>query len=432
MAIREARDINLHWSRQTHPVSRKPRLRPRTQIIITILLIAAAFPVRFSFVDRTISMFDIAIVAAFAPWLVVILLRKVKPPRAFAWLGLVSILLAAGSILWSPAQGETMLYVFASVESIVVFMMAITFLQDAPPQQIVRLISIWVFLLLIPAALLWLRVPGFLPPDTLDPSSGDYISYFARLSHPFIGRSNNLAALLVVLIIPLAAWAVRTGQRVAGWAAFVALGAVALTLSRGTLLALGVAVVAYLLIDHGNARRLFNRGIGVLLIIGGIGYLLINQNDIASEFFSGRLSNVNVDSRSALASRAQQVIEGNWFVGVGAGVGEDTHNTFIQQLVYFGLIGGLLVSVLLVSVTVSWFVAKQEKWLATAIGIGVLAQMGSFVVESSYEGTLLRPLIWFGWGLLVAWWRAQVSDPVAPATSITRPIAARQGVPLHG
>ena len=49
------------WREQTHPISHRFRVRPRPQVLVSILLLAAAFPVRFSVGGgRTASLFDAA------------------------------------------------------------------------------------------------------------------------------------------------------------------------------------------------------------------------------------------------------------------------------------------------------------------------------------------------------------------------------------
>ena len=114
------------------------------------------------------------------------------------------------SLLWSADPITTLLYVASCAEGLLAFAMMLTFLRDVRPASYMPFLQAWLVLLVIPGILLWCHVPGFQPPATLDPSTGDYISFFVRFSHPFIGRSNNLAALLLLLVPPIVAWALRT------------------------------------------------------------------------------------------------------------------------------------------------------------------------------------------------------------------------------
>ena len=93
-----------------------------------------------------------------------------------------------------------------------------------------------------------------------------------------------------------------------------------------------------------------------------------------------------------------------WLTGGGGGIGPDVHNTFVQQVLSFGPVLGLVICVALIVTGVWWYRRNRSQLSLTAPihGIGVVAILTSFLFESSFEGSLLRPLIWLGWGLLVA------------------------------
>ncbi|GAB3029935.1 hypothetical protein GCM10027052_02510 [Parafrigoribacterium mesophilum] len=332
------------------------------------------------------------------------------------WLGTVSILISAASVFWSREPEESFFYVVSSLEAMLVFVAFIALLREASAQQIAKFACLWIIALLIGSALLWSHVPGFLPPASLNPASGDYISYFSRLSHPLIGRSNNLAALLSLFVIPLAAWSWRTKNRFAGVTATATAGATLLTFSRGTLLALALGVVLYLIIDGKNGRRLVKLGWLPLVVIVGVSSLVLLLNPTMASFISSRFSGAGYEARTDLLSQSLGAILNDWAVGTGGGTGSDVHNTFVQQIVYFGLFLGLVVCILLVRVTTWWFRKEhgESRWLARSIGIGFVVQMASFLVESSYEGSLLRPLIWMSWGLLVALFSAYQRESQFP------------------
>lgn len=398
------------------PAEKRADSKPRPQVVVTLLLLAAAFPVRLAVGPTTVSLFDLALIAALMPFIMVAGAKTIpSTPRPFIALGAISTTLSLLSLGWSKDAGATALYVVSNLEAVLIFFLVVTFLRDAPAAQIAKLISIYVVALLVPAALLWARVPGFLPPATIDPLSGDYLSYFVRLSHPFIGRSNNLAALLVVFVVPLGVWAIRTRHRYAALTSILALGAIVLTFSRGTYVALIASVVVYALIDSRAVRRILARAILPAVVILAIVGLTIATNDATGTYIGDRLSSAGVESRQQLIYQAAQIFTSNSVVGTGAGTGDDVHNTFLQQFVYFGLYGGAVVCVLLLWVGGTWLRRTgPTSWLAKAIGAGMVAQLISFAAESSYEGTLLRPLIWLGWGLLVAFFRAESNDETRP------------------
>ena len=402
------------WREGTLRATHRLRVRSRPQILVSLILIAAAFPIRFPVGGGlTASLFDAtALVSAILFIFLIPLMKIPRIPRPFLWLAVVSILLALVSLFWSQDITTSALYVVSSIEAFVVFIVVVTLLTNAPPTQIVRLISVFVLLLLTGSVLLWMRVPAFMPPAELDPLQGDYLSYFARLSHPFIGRSNNLAALLVIFIVPLTVWARRTGHRFSGFVAFLALAAVILTLSRGTLIAFAASIVIYVLIEGKAGWNFSKKAAAWLVPISVVGLVAISANPEMGRFFSDRFNSDGADARVDLYAAAQRAFSANWIAGAGAGVGADVHNTFMQQLTYFGLVCGVVIGILLIRVGAWWFARAHAEhlWLAHAIGVGFTAQLMSFWVESSYEGSLLRPLLWLGWALVVALFNAQRSQ----------------------
>nr|WP_300144140.1 hypothetical protein [Propionicimonas sp.] len=376
-----------------------------------LLLVAAALPVRFPVpvLGRSVSIFDLAVAALLVPWLV--LVRRHGWPRVpWPYLVLGGLLLGLGvvSLAWTVDRGDTLVHVVGSAESLLVFGYAVTFLRRTGERAWHRWAQCFVVLLVVPGLLLWLGVPGFGPPAEVDPRSGDYWSYFVRLSHPFIGRSNNLAALLVLLAVPLSSWALRTRRRLDVTAALGAAVALVLTLSRGALLSLGLVLVVFLAGDR-RLRRPVIRALRWVLPVIAVAALVAALNPLTRELILARLSAVNIQARLDLLALFRDEFGPRWLLGAGAGTGVDVHNTYAQQLLSFGLIGGTAVIVAIVLTGIWWFRPHPHTRpvLTRIVGLGVAAALLSFAVESSFEGTLLRPLIWLVWGML--------------ATLVTRP-----------
>jgi O-antigen ligase len=379
--------------------------RPRLEgYALALLLVAAALPVRFPVpaLDRSISVFDIAVGALSVLWLV--LVRRHGWPRIpgpYLVLGGLLLGLGAVSLAWTIDRGDTLVHVVASAESLLVFGYAVTFLRLAGDRTWHRWAQFFLVLLVAPGLLLWLGVPGFGPPVEVDPRSGDYWSYFVRLSHPFIGRSNNLAALLVLLVVPLSSWALRTRRRLDVGAALLAGVALVLTLSRGALLSLGLVLVVFLAGDR-RLRRPVIRALRWLLPVVGVAALVAAANPLTRELVVARLSAANVQARLDLLALFRDEFGPRWLLGAGAGTGVDVHNTYAQQLLSFGLIGGTAVIIAIVLTGVWWFRRHPHTRpvLTRIVGLGVATALLSFAVESSFEGTLLRPLVWLVWGML--------------------------------
>ena len=330
----------------------------------------------------------------------------VRPPWVLVALGLVTGVLAAASAAWSTNPAASWVYAGNSLEGLVLVWVVVAVTRGEPARLVVWAIGLWVVALLVPCALMWADVRGFQPPAWLDPESGDYISYFARLSHPWIGRSNNPATLFVVAVVPLAAWGVRHRARFAQVLAGVALVATVMTVSRGTLLALAAGAVFLAVVAWPLARSLWRWALAALGASAVALVLMYLLNPASRMHLSSRASATNVDARFVLLSDALADIGRAPWLGTGPSVTPSVHNVLLQQLVDFGVVGGLVVDVLLVAVVVWWFRGDRRRgpagWLAVACGVGIAVQLGSCLVEASYEGGFLRTLMWLSWGLLLA------------------------------
>lgn len=330
----------------------------------------------------------------------------VRPPWVLIALGLVSGVLAAVSAAWSTSPGASWVYAGNALEGLVLVWMVVAVTRGERARLVAWAVGLWIVALLVPCALMWAGVPGFQPPPWLDPESGDYISYFARLSHPWIGRSNNPATLFVVVVVPLAAWGVRHRAMFAQILAGVALVATVMTVSRGTLLAMAVGVVFLAIVAWPLARSLWRWALaaGAASVVALV--LMYLLNPASRMHLSSRASATNVDARFVLLSDAFADVQKAPWTGTGPSVTPSVHNVLLQQLVDFGVVGGLVVVVLLVAVVAWWFQRAQRRgpagWLAVACGVGIAVQLGSCLVEASYEGGFLRNLMWLSWGLLLA------------------------------
>lgn len=347
----------------------------------------------------------------------------VRPPGVLIALGLVTGAFAAFSVGWSTNPAASWVYAGNAVEGLVLVWMVIAVTRDEPARLVSWAIGLWVVALLVPCALMWAGVRGFQPPAWLDPESGDYISYFARLSHPWIGRSNNPATLFVVAVVPLAAWGVRHRARFAQVLAGVALVATVMTVSRGTLLALAAGAVFLAIVAWPLARSLWRWAAAVLGVSVVALVLMYLLNPASRMHLSSRASATNVDARFVLLSDALSDIGAAPWLGTGPSVTPSVHNVLLQQMVDFGAVGGLVIDVLLVGVVVWWFLPSRRRgpagWLAVACGVGIAVQLGSCLVEASYEGGFLRNLMWLSWGLLLALFAAERtgSTPATPSAS---------------
>ncbi len=399
---------------------------------LLLLLVCAALPVRFGVpgLGRSISIFDLAVAVLFVPWL--LLVRRQgwpRVPRPYLVLGLSMLVLGVASLLWTLDRGDTLVHIVVSIESLLVFGYAVTFLRSVRDRSWHRWAQLLLVLLIVPGVLLWLHVPGFQPPSEVVPRSGDYWSYYVRLSHPWIGRSNNLATLLVLLLVPLASWAMRTRKAWDIGCALAAAVALVLTFSRGVLVALVLVTAVYLLTTKAWRRGVLRalRWLVPVVVLAGV---VTAVNPTMGRLVLARLSMANVDARFDLLAGFWAELGRGWLLGAGAGTGVDVHNTYAQQVLAFGVPAGLALSAVLVW-TGLWWVRRNPSTrpvLQRIVGVGVAAVLLSFAVESSFEGNLLRPLIWLVWGMLVAL-VLRTSQRVVPAAGARTDSAAGTPVP---
>ena len=399
-----------------------------------LALLAAAFPVRifgsFPFV-QSVSLLDVALVLAAGG----LVLRAAAgqrivfgDPRLFALLSVLPAL-SMLSLFWTQDFAATFVDVATYLEALLAYVYVLTQTDGVPGDTIVKWLRWFTYALLVAPILLLLHVHGFAPQEPgLKQSSGDYLSYYSRFSHPFIGRSNNLATVLAMVVPVLLYWGVKHHQRATLVAGITGLVAIALTVSRGVMLALliGVVVVALKRGVHlpEASRRLIGIGLagtlGALLVAAG---LLYRYNVDTKMFIGERLSLSNVTLRETRLTDGLQELWRQPFLGYGAGtlpnqneaIFGGVHNTFLQQLLSYGVLLGSLAILAMVE-TVRFFLGSA-RGLRLAIGVTLLAQLLSYMVESSFEGTTLRVLIYLLLGMLVGLLRAASTDPIEVAVA---------------
>jgi O-antigen ligase len=409
----------------------------RPRIALMLVLLAAAMPVRLPVrvpVVGSVSVLDLLLLVMLATLYLDLPTRRPfwGPPRLTAAL-CVPAVVSGLSVLWSQDRDGTTRTTIVYVEALVAYLVVLREVEGLRPGRIIAYLRRYAYLVTLPAVLLILRVPGFGPQDPgLAPNSGDYLSYYTRLSHPVLGRSNNLATVLAILVPPLLYWGHTRRDRRATTAGLVALTAVVLTLSRGVMVSFVVGGLGYLLLLRRTAaaprRPVLAKVVGATLGLAGAATVLYELNPATREFFSGRLSPTNVVRRADLYSLAFQKIAENPLLGYGAGAvpdGDpalfvDVHNTYVQQLVYFGLPLGVLVGIVIAALPIVFVVRRRASPLAGAVAFGVLVEVLSFSFESSFEGTVLRVIFYLTIGLLAGLLRASdqeaAEDSVAAAT----------------
>lgn len=417
----------------------RPRVR-RRRLALGVVLIAAAVPYRLygSFpLVASISVLDVALIIAAA----IMLLRSAVErtdvgDRTLFWLLCVPPALSALSLLWSQDRAATVRETLTYLEALVAYAFAVQQTRGVPAQTIITWLRRYAYLLLVPPVLMLLHVPGFQPQEPgLKQSSGSYISYFSRLSHPFIGRSNNLATVLALLVIVLFYWGVRHRNLATTRAALTVLVAIVLTVSRGVIISLLIVILLYYAVNAARVTAALRRYrvlplltiIAAVIIAAAVAFYHFNPD--THLFIGNRTSLANAALREFRFSAGVDKLGERPWLGFGAGVTPDNdagiaggvHNTYLQQLLAYGVVLGLVVIISLIEV-VRRFLHTGAGPLRQMVGLTVLAQLLIYVTESSFEGAVLRVLFYLFLGMLVGLLQADQNEvTVVPviATKVT-------------
>jgi O-antigen ligase len=404
------------------------------RLFLMIALVAAAMPIRLAVgvpVVDSISILDIVLLVAALTLFLDLSYRPLDTGYTQVF-GLLCLPLAVAtlSIVWSQDRPATLRAMLIYVEGLIAYLFVVRELHGLSPARIVGYLERFAYLLIIPAVLLLLHVPGFGPRVSSDitHSSGAYQTYFTRLSHPVLGASNNLATILAFFAPILIYWGHVQRNRRITVAGLVAAAAIFVTLSRGVLLSFLIAGVLYAILSSGSRTTQVNglgRKIAGIVALGAVAiaafYVL---NPQTHEQFKTRLTLTNVISREALISDALTKIANRPLLGYGGGASPDrdpsllaehVHNTFLQQAVYFGIPLGVLVSAALIGLAGFFLARRRRAAIAGVLAYVLLVQLVSYTFEASFEGTVLRVLFYMSIGMAVALLRSVESErPAAP------------------
>ena len=373
------------------PSRRYPESRGSTMsaILATGLVVVAAFPVRISTgFGYSISVFDVTLLAL----LYVFVMRRLAGvplrvgPPAVAAAAAIPALAGFTSLLWTDDFAVGARAVVSALSAVLAYLVVLDLTGGLSPRAVARLAALFSVLLVLAGLATWMRVPGFEPPA----SASDPWSWYARLSHPFIGKSNNLATLLV-LLIPILLWSAARYRSLWFWmAALVGIAGTILTFSRGALLVLITILVIY------ATRSARDRKLGTLRTVG-IGVLAMIVVAVLANSFSDQLVGVEQrlrledQGRVLLLQRAMMDIGSSPILGTGSAPEFDAHNTYVQFLVEYGVILGFICCVALLLAVFVWFVRRPDNGSPTTrfvVGLSFLAGGLMFAVQSSYSGAL--------------------------------------------
>lgn len=421
---------------ETQSSSRLPMLAA------TMLVVAAAASVRFSFgvgFFNSLSVLDVMLLLALIPaGFLLVGGRELSLGDAtvFGCL-LLPLLISAASTLWSQDLDGTLRTVVFYVESIVAYLCAVNLLKDASVRTIARLLMLFVWVLLLVCALMYLRVPGFEPLIAYNAGLKDtLVSYFSRLSHPFLGASNNLAGVLAFLLFPIAASARLLKSRFGYFTTAIAFLAVALTFSRGVMAAI---VVCWLIAMVWGSRAIFSSVMkiaSVASVLIAVGYIAMLTSPEAQGILEDRFKLTTILARFDNIRQVVDAVAVEPLLGWGAGsapyyapglVG-GAHNTYLENAMYFGVplagVVTLCLFLLPVRLYTRFTALGSPPSLTRACSLAIFCQLLIFISQTSFEGATLKIIFYLLTGMSVALLHAARRE--YPAEAAARGVAHRE------
>jgi len=388
-------------------------------ILALTLIIALAFPIRiwWSFGPfESFSPMDIVLIIFLIGLLLLTAYSGILRVgnRYVAVVLTVPVFFCFLSFLWTVNPTETLKAALTYTEALATFFITILVFGRLSSNTIACLLGIFVLSTITAAFLSETGFPGLSPqiPPNLMPGSLDYaafiLSYHVRLSHPFIGLSNNFATVLAFFPIMFSSYAKATRKPMFHWLAALSILAVVLTLSRGVILALFIAYGFYYGVRHQISLKSLLRGVALLVIIIFCVFAYVKLNPQVEYNLPDRLSTGNIHIRleawySVLATLAEHPFRG---YGAGVSVSEvtgfplrSTHNAFLSQLFYFGLPCGIIAagSVLIIPfLFIRWRLSSNKaRFMRRAVVFTLIGQMLIFASQASFAGSVLRVLFYF-------------------------------------
>lgn len=383
-----------------------------------IFVIILLFPIRVEhnwWFFSTLSLLEITLSFFFLAVIFIATLRKrlyIGELWVFVLLAL-PLILSLVSIVWSVDVRITFKSIVVYSSALACFIVTVSLFRNITVRQFSLLI------LLLPIVLIGTAVLSYLPHSILRPelviptkilmqNESFILSYKARFSHPFLGLSNSFATILAMLL-PLVLLVRKLGLY-RKWSWFVTvltLAAILATGSRGVILAVAIPYMGAFFWRLITKLRITTSGI--LLVIASVllAIIFIFTNSISAARLADRLSMVNIVERFLAFSKVFEVLN-NYPQGVGSGVLlssvsnvsiSSVHNSYLQNLLWFGWLGGLLLTIamwflplavlFMQTLTTQAWIAKKA--LVTSLFILLLINMS----QASWEGSVIRIWIYF-------------------------------------
>ncbi|CAK0772894.1 membrane hypothetical protein [Gammaproteobacteria bacterium] len=397
-----------------------------SRVVFFILAFAIAFPFRMNYSFgpfNTLSFLDVAVIICIIffiySWLISapILLGNMK----LAFSIIFPILVAGISIFWAVNQNTSMSSFVKYIYNGLYYFISLNLAKNMSARKIGQIFSFLIIAWIFGSLAMYLDIPGFryfiaekidLKKDELN----DIIaSYYLRLSHPYIGMSNDYGPILIFFGFLLLGIARYVNNFIFLIVAIFSICFSILTFSRGMILALiFVNIFSNRLFRVTFIKFLTTIAIAVLFsflfyqTISNISIIHLEDRDRdLSSLFLERISNANIKSRFISSNEDFQLIMDRPFLGYGSGynkLNSASHNFYIANWKYFGIILGTITSILFISVIIIAF-NFQKKYsyssvsvLYFSLGMGWMFLCLTVLSQTLIEATAPRTIIFYGLG----------------------------------
>lgn len=346
-------------------------------------------------------------------------------PRLLFYILLFPLILSIISLGWSSERAFTINEILVNIEALAAYLVVLNFGLHADKRELLRVLLFFSISLLLVSLLSYPPLSIFhvqLPGEQLmnDGAKAAFLlSYNARLSHPFIGLSNNFATILAMLFPVIFYIGKGLSSKLWLFVASLLLGAIIATLSRGVSLATAASfglVFLYKIISTFALSKNSVKYIGLISITSVILVLFVYftipemANHLQDRFNSGGAS-----ARFGLAVEAFKSISKHPFLGYGGGVPfsshftgglTDIHNAYLQRIYWYGIPLGFISSLSIISIPLFLNCIPCHdsfcQHVKEGMFIAMLGQIFLGLIESSWEGSVLRVIIYALLGLFVA------------------------------
>jgi len=403
---------SLDWQIRNRPV----HARRTAAIVAGVFLLALLFPLRFqtgSMFLGSISLLEVAVLALF------IFLFPLVVWRGSLWVGdglltgllVIPWLFACLSWAWSLDSDQTLKWAVIYALPLISYVVVVNHFNVLSSNFILKSLVIAVWVLIFSSIISYIPgsplAPEIIYEKWLEDEAGFYRGYRQRFSHPFLGLSNNFAAVLVMLL-PFVVLSQKLGvwPRLSLWAGVLIVLSVFATGSRGAILALvlvGALIVFTEAIRHGRIRKklMIGTGLGVVLVVSVL-VMVWGLSAHLPPHFKNRVSVGGLEARlDAWRSIGGVLLE--YPFGVGAGISlssvsevglQSVHNAYLQNLLWYGVFGGFLVSVAMVALPWAAFrlrvLTPQAEMAKKALAFSVLLLMVVNLSQASWETPIVR------------------------------------------